>query len=91
MSGEPLLHLQGKLIASSQKAPNIVVFFVWMAAVVAERRGGKSLDYISECAQFMVDVVGRPLSVSDPLPSDFDWSASAAVETAERLMEYDSD
>lgn len=69
---------------------NIFAFCVFMAAAVASRRGGKTFDYIPECHSFMTDVIGKRLSVSDPLPDDYDWRPSAAAECADAMMEYDT-
>lgn len=79
----------GDPVPDSTPCQNIFAFCAFMAAAVAERRGGQPSAYISECAHFMVDVVGRRLSVSDPLPPDFDWTVAAARESAEAMMEYD--
>lgn len=71
-------------------APNIFAFCAWMGAVVAAQRGGKTSDYISECADFMTEVVGKRLYVADPLPTNYDWRPSAAIECADAMLEYDS-
>lgn len=74
---------------NTKPVANIFAFCALMASVVASKRGGQNSDYISECAHFMVDVIGRPLSVSDALPDDFDWTPMSAIECANALMEYD--
>ena len=78
-----------RLFPNSKPVANIFAFCALMATVVASKRGGENSDYISECAHFMVDVIGRPLSVGDALPDDFDWTPMGAIECANALMEYD--
>ncbi len=83
--------IDGKPVADSYICPNIFAFCAFMAAAVAKRRGGKPHHYIRECYDFEKEVIGKALSVTDPLPADFDWRVSAAVECADAMMEYDSD
>lgn len=83
--------VKGSTVAMDSPLPNIFVFCTFIAAAVAARRGGKSSSYISECASFMEDVVGKRLSVLDPLPPDYEWTPNAAKECAEAMMEYDHD
>lgn len=66
---------------------NIFAFLVFMAATVAHYRGGKPHQYIAECADFMELALGRRLSVSDPLPDEYDWRPSVAAECAIEMME----
>lgn len=77
-------------VPNGRKAHNIFVFCCWMAAVAAERRGGRTSDHITDCADFMRTAVGRPLSVSDQLPDEFDWTAASAQDCAMEMMEYDA-
>lgn len=86
MSG---LTFDGKPIPE-RPAPHIVCFCIWMAARVVQKRGGKNSQYLRECADFMTDVVGKRLSIKDPLPSDYDWNPSTAIECADAMMEYDT-
>lgn len=81
----------GRRIPPGERVANIFSFIALMASVVASKRGGRTSQYIAECAEFMVDVVGRRLSISDPLPDDFDWRPECAYETAMAMMEYDDD
>lgn len=81
----------GVAVSAEHVCPNIFSFCAFMSAVVADRRGGQPSEYISECADFMTEVVGKRLSVADPLPDDFDWRVSAAKECADAMMECDSD
>jgi hypothetical protein len=86
---------RGALFDGSTRLPDTEVcktifsFVVCMGAVVAGRRGGKTSDHLRECADFMVEVVGKRLSVADPLPPEFDWTVGAAREAADAMMEYD--
>lgn len=87
MSG---LIYKGRPIADETICPNIFSFVAVMAALVAAQRGGATSDHIRECAEFMEDVVGNRLTISDPLPADYDWSVASARESAEQMMEYDA-
>jgi len=80
----------GQPIAGSVVCATIFSFVTVMAARVAAQRGGATSDHIRECADFMQEVVGRRLTISDPLPTDYDWSVAAASESAEAMMEYDA-
>lgn len=81
----------GRSFPNDKPVANIFTFCALMATVVAERRGGANSHYLSECAHFMEDVVGKRLSVRDPLPEQFDWTPPAAIECANAMMEYDYD
>lgn len=82
--------IDGVPIPDDQPVTNIFAFVPLMAAAVANRRGGKNSDYIAECSEFMADVIGRRLSVRDPLPADYDWRPASAAEAANAMMEYDA-
>lgn len=90
MSEPIFIDWHGRQIAPESPAPNIFLFTAMMATVVANRRGGVNSQYLRECADFMTDVVGRVLSIRDPLPEEYDWRPAAAVECANAMMEYDS-
>jgi len=85
---EPIL-CDGDRPVGDRDARTIFEFVAWMSARVAQKRGGKTSHYLSECADFMTEVVGRRLSVSDRLPKDRDWRPTAAIECADAMMEYD--
>lgn len=80
----------GRPLPPDKPVAHIFAFVCLMATVVANKRGGRNSQYIRECADFMAEVVGRKLSIRDPLPAEYDWRPSAAVECAEAMMEYDS-
>jgi len=44
---------------------------------------------LSECFDFMREVVGLNLTPTGPLPDDYDWRRSTAIECANAMMEYD--
>lgn len=81
---------QGRPLPDETVCRTIFAFVTVMAARVAAQRGGSTSDHIRECADFMEEVVRKRLSVSDPLPGDYDWSVAAARESAEQMMEYDA-
>lgn len=80
----------GRPVSDAMVCPNIFSFVSFMAARVAAQRGGATSDHIRECAEFMEDVVGKRLTISDPLPAEYDWSVASARESAEQMMENDA-
>lgn len=53
--------ISGKPVSDDKVCPNIFAFCAFMGAAVAAHRGGNASDYLSECAHFMADVVGKAL------------------------------
>lgn len=80
----------GTPVADTHQCPNIIAFCAYMAAAVSHRRSGKASDYLNECHDFMGEVVGRKLSIMDPLPDDYDWTVASARDAAEAMMECDA-
>lgn len=81
---------QGRKVDDGEVCPNIFAFCTFMAAVVAARRGGTTMQWIKECYDFMGDVVGSDLGIRDPLPCAYDWTVGSARECALEMLEYDS-
>lgn len=79
-----------RAIPDDQPVRNVFVFCCLMSARVAAVRGGENSQYLRECGDFLTDVVGSQLSVTDPLPPEFDWTPPTAVECADAMMEYDA-
>jgi hypothetical protein len=83
--------LGGQHFPSTHRLPHLFGFSAVMAAVVADRRGGKATDHIRECFEFMRDEVLRlPVGPTGPLPADYDWTIAGAVDSANAMLEYDA-
>lgn len=79
----------GSRFDPDKDVPNVFCFCALMAVYTASKRGGRNWSHIRECASFVEDVIGRRLSVRDPLPLEYDWRPSAAVDLATEMMSYD--